>query len=74
MADVNDKTDNNAEGSFFVDKQCIDCDLCRQMASDFFGRNDDGTSFLIKQPESDAEIAECTEAMESCPVAAIGNE
>lgn len=74
MADKNDKTELNVPGKFYVDKQCIDCDLCRQMASDFFGRNDSGTSYMIKQPSTEDEVKLCTEAMESCPVNAIGDD
>lgn len=74
MADKNDKTQLNVEGKFYVDKQCIDCDLCRQMAPEFFDRNDEGMSYVKQQPASDADVASCTEAMESCPVNAIGND
>ena len=39
-----------------------------------FGRDEDnGRSILIKQPEGE-EVALCEEAMESCPVGAIGDD
>ena len=34
---------------------------------------DDGHAFVSKQPESPAEEAACKEAMEGCPVEAIGD-
>lgn len=75
MAVKENKAPENVPGKFFVDDQCIDCDLCRDIAPDFFGRLDDrGCSFVKKQPQSAEEIDLCTEAMESCPVEAIGND
>ena len=65
----------NVPGSFYVDDQCIDCDLCRETAPANFTRNDDGGhSYVFKQPETDEELALCKEAMEGCPVEAIGND
>ena len=74
MADIANKYSENSAGKFYVDNQCIDCDLCRETAPDNFKRNDDGGySFVYKQPENDEEAARCKEAMEGCPVEAIGN-
>jgi ferredoxin len=75
MADKADKWPENIMGKFYVDEQCIDCDLCRETAPDFFTRNDDGGySFVYKQPTTQEEIDECMEALEGCPVEAIGND
>jgi ferredoxin len=75
MADLANKYPENVPGSFYVDDQCIDCDLCRETAPANFTRNDDGGhSYVFKQPESDAESALCKEAMEGCPVEAIGSD
>jgi ferredoxin len=74
MADLANKYSDNVTGAFFVDDQCIDCDLCRETAPANFTRNDDGGhSYVYKQPENDAEAALCKEAMEGCPVEAIGD-
>ncbi|MDR2720700.1 MAG: ferredoxin [Puniceicoccales bacterium] len=57
---------------FHVDSEkCIDCDLCRDIAPDFFARDDNGYSKIIKQPISEDEVEACIEAMDSCPVSAI---
>lgn len=75
MAIKADKWPHNIAGKFYVDQQCIDCDLCRETAPDFFDRYDDGGySFVKKQPETESEIAKCMEALEGCPVEAIGND
>jgi ferredoxin len=75
MADVANKYAENVAGKFYVDDQCIDCDLCRETAPANFKRNDDGGhSYVYKQPESAEEEALCKEAMEGCPVEAIGND
>ena len=75
MADKSDKWEENVPGPFYVDQQCIDCDLCRETAPDFFTRNDDGGySFVYRQPKTQEDIDLCMEALESCPVDAIGND
>lgn len=74
MADIANKYSENVGGKFYVDNQCIDCDLCRETAPNNFTRNDDGGySYVYKQPSSPEEEAQCKEAMEGCPVEAIGN-
>ena len=43
--------------------------------ADHFGMDeDDGHAFVIKQPTGDAEVELCVEAMEGCPVEAIGDD
>ena len=75
MADVANKYAENVAGAFYVDDQCIDCDLCRETAPASFKRNDDGGhTYVYKQPETPEEEALCKEAMEGCPVDAIGND
>jgi ferredoxin len=75
MADAANKYPENVEGKFYVDDQCIDCDLCRETAPANYKRNDDGGhSFVYKQPETPEEEALCKEAMEGCPVEAIGSD
>jgi len=75
MADKTDKLENQPEGKFYVDSQCIDCNLCRETAPDNFQRDDDGGySYVNKQPENDEEDKLCQEALEACPVEAIGDD
>ena len=73
MADTANRYPENIPGSYYVDNQCIDCDLCRETAPASFKRNDDGGySFVYKQPETPEEQKLAKEAMEGCPVEAIG--
>lgn len=75
MADLANKYAENVTGTFYVDDQCIDCDLCRETAPANFTRNDDGGhSYVYKQPLTDEERTLCKEAMEGCPVEAIGSD
>ena len=75
MADKANKYPDNAPGPFYVDTQCIDCDLCRQTAPSNFDRNQSGGySFVKKQPTTPEEEALCKEAKEGCPVEAIGSD
>ena len=75
MADNTDKVEGNVDGDFYVDSNCIDCDLCRQTAPDNFERNEDeGFSYVSKQPESEEEEQNCRDAIEECPVEAIGDD
>jgi ferredoxin len=74
MADIANKYTDNVTGKYYVDNQCIDCDLCRETAPNNFKRNDDGGfSFVFKQPDTPEEQAQCNEAKEGCPVEAIGD-
>ena len=74
MADIADIVKENVVGKYFVDEQCIDCDLCRETAGANFTRQaEDGYSYVFKQPENEEEEELCKEAMENCPVEAIGD-
>ncbi len=73
MATLENKYPDNIIGKFYVDDQCIDCDLCRETAPENFTRNEDGGySYVFHQPKSPEQEALCKEAMEGCPVEAIG--
>ena len=74
MAELADRYEDNVIGRYFVDAQCIACDLCRETAPNNFTRQtEEGYSYVYKQPEDDLEEKECKEAMENCPVEAIGD-
>jgi ferredoxin len=75
MAEIEDRLPDNVNGPFYVDSQCIDCDVCRDMAPANFRQNrDNGYSFVYKQPDTDEERKICEEAMNACPVEAIGDD
>ena len=73
MADPSAKVPENEPGRYYVDTRCIDCDVCRDLAPDNFTRYEDGGySFVFQQPASEEEERLCREALEACPVEAIG--
>ena len=74
MADRNDKMPENVPGAYYVDSTCTGCGLCIQSAPDFFGERSDGLAFVKTQPQSDGDKELCEEALDSCPVEAIGND
>lgn len=75
MADLSAKFSQNIAGKYYVDDQCIACDACVVEAPNFFQMNDeDGHAFVSKQPQTEAEIEECENALAGCPVEAIGND
>ena len=75
MASRTEKQPENTPGAWYVDVNCIDCDVCRETApNNFTQQTDKGYSYVYKQPENDAEKAQCQEALESCPVEAIGSD
>lgn len=72
---VIDRWPDNATGRFYVDEQCIDCDLCRDNAPEVFARNGvDGHSFVRQQPDTPDAIERCMAAIDICPVGAIHSD
>jgi ferredoxin len=74
VADRAERWPENTPGAYFVDRECIDCDLCRTIAPDNFGRSENGYSYVSRQPENEQEVADCVQATAECPVVAIGDE
>ena len=75
MAERTERLIQNAAGAYYVDSSCVDCDLCRNTASDFFKRDDDiGMSFVYHQPSTPEELALAEEAKSGCPSESIGND
>ena len=73
MADKSTKWKQNAQGKIFVDQSCIACDACVLAAPHNFKMDEaDGHAFVSKQPESPEEEALVKEAIDGCPVEAIG--
>lgn len=72
MSDPADAWPENVPGRFYVDRSCIDCDLCRTTAPDNFRRSPLGYSYLGVQPEGPQQERDCRQALADCPVEAIG--
>jgi ferredoxin len=74
MADKNDKVPENLLGKYYVDTECTICETCIEIAPENFDNCNDEYAYVKKQPENDDEEEACLEAMESCPVEAIGDD
>ena len=73
MADKTQKWEDNAPGRFYVDKECILCSLCVDIAPNSFKESEDGDHDVVySQPETEEDVAAAMEALEQCPVDAIG--
>lgn len=75
MADRTKRFPENLPGRWYVDRACIDCDLCNEIAPAHFKGNDvEGHSFVFVQPATPEALKLCEEAKASCPVEAIGDD
>ncbi len=75
MADKNNKYSENVPGLFYVDRECINCDACVLAAENHFKlHEEEGYAFVYKQPHTPEEMEHCKEALECCPVSAIGDD
>jgi ferredoxin len=75
MSDKTKKWEDNIPGKFYVDKECIFCSLCHELAPSNFKESSAGDHDIVfKQPTSDEELSQCQEAIENCPVEAIGKD
>ena len=71
MANLARRHPASAPGPWFVDDTCIDCDASRQCAPDLFADRG-GQSVLVRQPATEAEVAQVARAMLICPTGSIG--
>ena len=75
MADKTQRWADNVAGTWYVDKACILCSLCSDLAPKNFRESKDGDHDVVfKQPESAEELAEAEQARLQCPVEAIGQD
>ena len=75
MADKLQRHEDSVAGSWYVDKSCILCSLCSDLAPKSFRESKDGDHDIVfRQPEGDDEIAAAEMAKQQCPVEAIGSD
>lgn len=72
MASVSKRLPSNAEGNYYVDSTCINCDTCREVAPNNFSEND-GYSIIHFQPANEDEISKVKLAIFACPSGSIGS-
>jgi len=64
----------NVQGRFYVTEDCIACDTCAAIAPVNFALTADcDHAYVQVQPSSLGQVSLCREALENCPVAAIGD-
>lgn len=79
MSHPNPKRIRNVPGKYYVDDGCIGCALCVELAPSHFKENLDpeirtDSAYVWCQPISTEETDVCREAMQHCPVDAIGED
>jgi ferredoxin len=75
MADKSSKTAKCVPGKYYVDTNCISCGQCVAIAPDYFSEDTEAsTMYVANQPTTEAGRKVCREALESCPVQAIGDD
>jgi ferredoxin len=73
MANLADMVPENVKGQYYVDRSCIYCELCAEIAPNHFKEiNEMGWAAVFKQPENPKEEKNCREAKECCPTESIG--
>jgi ferredoxin len=75
MADRTQRWQDNVDGRWYVDKSCILCSLCSDLAPKSFRESGDGDHDVVyRQPETPEEVVAAELAQAQCPVEAIGND
>src|SRR5215208_5652266 len=71
MAHQNKRLPSNVAGNFYVDSTCINCDACRQLASDSFEEIGDHSAVTM-QPHGEEQLHGAYQALLACPVGSVG--
>ncbi len=75
MASKENIVKENVAGKYYVDDQCISCELCVSTAPLCFKMAGDGShAYVFSQPKGFEEGEACRESMGECPVFAIGDD
>ena len=75
MAIRSQRVPQNIAGRYYVDEQCIYCDLCVEIAPGIFKEDKErGWAYVFHQPASPEEEALAIDALEGCPTESIGKD
>jgi len=75
MAEIKKRLSENVPGKYYIDSECINCDLCVEIAPVFFKTGSaSGNQHVYKQPMLPSDILKVKEAIDSCPTEAIGDD
>ena len=72
VARLADRHPENADGEWYVDTRCIDCDVARHHAPDLIVALANGQSVVSRQPETAVEELAMWRAALACPTRSIG--
>ena len=61
----------NIDGRYATSADCLTCELCYNALPDFFEIDEDGKSYVKKQPEAPKEHEQFLEVMNNCPIHGI---
>ena len=75
MADIRYRVKQNKEGKFYVEWSCIYCELCTEIAPEFYKEDKgNGWAYVHNQPKTNEEIELAMEALIGCPTESIGSD
>ena len=75
MADNTQRWEDNVVGRWYVDRTCILCSLCSDLAPRSFKESSAGDHDIVyRQPVTPEEEAAAEQAKAQCPVEAIGSD
>jgi hypothetical protein len=69
MSKLKLKLEENIEGQFFVDSNCVDCGLAESLILLTLERQ--GNAFVKKQPQNSVEELNAEQALVACPTGSI---
>lgn len=74
MAERTQKSAENVPGQYYVDDGCIAARFCIAAAPGNFRMSELGHAYVYQQPQTPAQEEECREALQGCPVDAVGDD
>ena len=62
----------NVPGRYYVNENCIDCQLCADLAPGNFACNEEFEyHYVARQPQNEQELERVLDALNSCPTESI---
>jgi ferredoxin len=75
VAELAARWEDNVPGEFYVDRECILCSVCSDVAPSHFRMAlSEDHDIVYAQPNDETERAQCHFALVNCPVEAIGDD
>lgn len=75
MGNLNDRYEDNVPGPYYTDRNCVLCNECFEIAPGHFRMAEAGEHMIVyKQPETPDQVELCRQAMEGCPMDAVGDD